>query len=433
MCFSDATESIFVKTGFRNWKKALGKDGSFEQHKNSTVHRNADLIAASFLQTRQDLSTNICSLLNTQHAQQQVRTKMGILSIIDIVISLGQRGIPLRGNWSSSDKVEDGNFSFFVGWKSQFDTELKDRLKHACPNAKYTSPTIQNKIIELCEASIREKILSQVSNYWSLLADETQDCSSSEQVSVCVRYIDARGDVNEDFLGFVKLEKMDAQIIADILLSTIQSWGLDMSKLVAQGYDDANVMSGSKNGVQAHIRRKYPNVEYVHCRSHVLNLAISTGCTSVPPIRNLFDSVERLTWFLSGSAKRKAMFLEVSAAHKYDSQLIELLTDPALSDDDNLSESTKSIAAGGRKVYVPKFCSTRWTARVTTLSALIAIYVEVLKTLEKIRDSSIYWRCKSRFKLIHKANGGLPVYHCIDGCSVCLKFLALSDSCFTKG
>ena len=159
-----------------------------------------------------------------------------------------------------------------------------------------------------------------------------------------------------------------------------------MSKLVAQGYDGANVMSDSKNGVQAHIRRKYPYATYVHCRSHVLNLAISTGCISIPPIRSLFDSVEKLTWFLSGSAKRKAIFSEVASAHECESHLVDLLTDHTLSKDDELSESIKSIAEGGRKV--PKFCSTHWTARVTTLSALIAKYLEVMETLEKIRDSS---------------------------------------------
>ena len=116
--------------------------------------------------------------------------------------------------------------------------------------------------------------------------------------------------------------------------------------------------------------------------------AISTGCVSVPPIRNLFDSVEKLTWFLSGSAKRKAIFSEVAAAHKCESHLVDLLTDHTLSKDDELSESVQSIAEGGRKVCVPKFCSTRWTARTTTLSALIAKYLEVMKTLEKIRDSS---------------------------------------------
>ena len=193
MCFSVATKSNFVKGGFRNWKKALGEDGYFEQHKNSAIHQNADQVAAMFLQTHRDPSTDIRSSLSKQHAQQQVRTTKGILSIIDVLISLGQRGIPLRGNWNSSEKVEDGNFVFFVGWKSQFDAELKDHLEHACSNAKYTSPTIQNQIIELCEVSIREKILSQISSYWSLLADETQDCSSAEQVSVCARYVDTKG------------------------------------------------------------------------------------------------------------------------------------------------------------------------------------------------------------------------------------------------
>ncbi len=68
-------------------------------------------------------------------------------------------------------------------------------------------------------------------------------------------------------------------------------------------------MSSAKNGVQAKIRQKHP---YVHCRSHVLNLAISSGCNSVAPIRNLFDNVEKVTWFLSGSAKRKEIFFKSS-------------------------------------------------------------------------------------------------------------------------
>ena len=59
-------------------------------------------------------------------------------------------------------------------------------------------------------------------------------------------------------------------------------------------------MSSSKNRVQAKIAEKYPHAKYIHCRSHVLNLAISNSCTSVPSIRNLFDDVQKLTWFLSG-------------------------------------------------------------------------------------------------------------------------------------
>ena len=170
------------------------------------------------------------------------------------------------------------------------------------------------------------------------------------------------GEVCEDFFGFVKLEKINAETIANALLSTVEGWGLDMSTLVAQGYDGATVMSSSKNGVQAKVKVKYPNITYVHCRSHVLNLAISSGYSSVPPIRNLFDSVEKLSWFLSGSAKRKEIFLNITSSCSGDHHLLNLLT----SDDGDLSKSAEAIKEGGKKKTVPKFCATRWTAQVST-------------------------------------------------------------------
>ena len=93
-------------------------------------------------------------------------------------------------------------------------------------------------------------------------------------------------------------------------------------------------MSSSKNGVQSKIAAQYPNATYVHCRSHVLNLAISSGCTAVTSICNLFDSVNKLTWFLSGSAKRKEIFLGIAAGTEDD--LLDALT---AEEDDDLVES----------------------------------------------------------------------------------------------
>ena len=138
-----------------------------------------------------------------------------------------------------------------MNWKSTFHKDLKKHMEHLADNAKYTSPRIQNEIIILCEEAIRKRIMSCIPKYWSLMADETQDCSTTEQVSICVRYV-SDGDICEDFMGFVEIFlKIDAQSIADTLLSTVQRWGLDMSCLIAQGYDGASVMSSSKNGVQA--------------------------------------------------------------------------------------------------------------------------------------------------------------------------------------
>lgn len=106
----------------------------------------------------------------------------------------------------------------------------------------------------------------------------------------------------------------------------------------------------------------------------------------VPPIQNLFDSVEKLTWFIAGSAKRKEILLEVASSEKDDQELLKLLTEIDAAGD--LSESAQAIKDGGKKKTVPKFCATRWTSRVSTLSALLAKYVEVLRALERIRDCS---------------------------------------------
>ena len=101
-------------------------------------------------------------------------------------------------------------------------------------------------------------------------------------------------EVYEDFLGFTKIKKMDAQSISDALLSTLRKWEMDMLCLLGQGYDGASVMSSSENGIQAKVAAQYPNATYVHCRSHVLNNAIYNGCKNVQSIGNLFDNVEKL-------------------------------------------------------------------------------------------------------------------------------------------
>lgn len=116
-------------------------------------------------------------------------------------------------------------------------------------------------------------------------------------------------------------------------------------------------MSSSRSGVQ------------VHCRSHVLNLAILSGCKALQSIQNLFYIGSRRTWFLSGSSKRKEIFLQTAEA----------------TDD---SELLSTVVACADWQTVPKFCATRWSAKVTTLSALLAKYGSVLLTLDEILSSS---------------------------------------------
>ena len=213
----------FASTGFNKWKKTLGSKSSLlEKHNASEVHKLAEEKTCLFIRNQRQPSSDIASIMARETKLEQIRTIKGILSIIDVVIALGMRGIAFRGNWDKVTKAEDRNFSYFVNWKSQFDGDLREHLHKAARNAKYTSPVVQNTIISLCENAIREKVLAMFSSsYWSLMADETEDVSNMEQVSVCARFVH-NYEVYEEFLGFVTVAKMDAQTIADELHSTLK-------------------------------------------------------------------------------------------------------------------------------------------------------------------------------------------------------------------
>ena len=361
----------------------MGSDNYLDQHMLSEGHQLSAEKACSFLKCIQ-CERNICTQLNKQYEIEQEETKAGILSIIDIIIALGQRNIPFRGNWDRVKEKEDGNFDFFVRWKSQYDKKLKQHLDSAKSNAKYLSPRIQNEIIALCEISIRRNILDEIPFYWSILVDETEDCSKMEQLSICARFVNRKCKICEEFLGFVTIPDLTAETISNCILKCVDEWGLKKFKLVGQGYDGATTMSSSKKGVQSRIIQHHPNAMYVHCRSHVLNLAIAKSCESVPSIRDLFDNVGKLTWFLTGSAKRKELYLKSNGSQNNDS-LIELFTED---DNDIMSKSAAELKSGANKKTVPKFCATRWTARMSTLSALLAKYEIVLNSLEAIEAAS---------------------------------------------
>lgn len=66
--------------------------------------------------------------------------------------------------------------------------------------------------------------------------------------------------------------------------------------------------------------------------------------------------------------------------------MLNLLTETDTAEE--LSVSAEAIKEGRNKRTVPKFCATRWTARISTLSAPLSKYVQVIKALETIRDCS---------------------------------------------
>ena len=86
-----------------------------------------------------------------------------------------------------------------------------------------------------------------------MLVDESIDISTSEQVSISVRFIDDTV-LREEFLGFHKTVFTTGEDLAIILIDCLKEYGVDTNNLRGQGYDWASNMSGCYKGTKALIQ-----------------------------------------------------------------------------------------------------------------------------------------------------------------------------------
>lgn len=240
------------------------------------------------------------------------------------------------------------------------DQSLKQHLEDGKKNATYTSPHIQNDIIQLCGMVIKDYILKDAkeASAYSLMADESQDISGKEQLSIGIRFFDEiRQVIREEFLGFVELDAMDAKTIALTIDNFIIDSGLDPKKFIGQGYDGCATMSGKDNGVQSILRKKYTHALYFHCASHKLNLVIN-DLNLVPEIRNTIATIKDIINFFRESTLRR----------KY-------------------------------VPHIPAFCETRWSYKYKSIAIFKQNFINIVNGLEKLSKEGNYATQKTAFQL----------------------------------
>ena len=91
------------------------------------------------------------------------------------------------------------------------------------------------------------KVCSEVldAGMFSVLADETKDCSKSEQMAIILRYVDVKkATIHERFVTYIEVTDLDTKNLSEYILTTLRSHHLDIHSLISQGYDGASVMSG---------------------------------------------------------------------------------------------------------------------------------------------------------------------------------------------
>lgn len=319
-----------------------------KNHSSSAWHKDSTIRAKNFIDVLSNKKLDIWSQIDEGKKINVTENRNKILPIIKTIVFCGTHDMPLRESCKNS-----GNFIDLLNFRIDAgDKTLESHIFHSAGNSKYTSHRIQNEIISLAGQVILTNIVEEAnsSKYFSVMADETADISGHEQLSIGIRYVYEENDnvtLKEEFLGFVKLDKLNAGSIASSILEFLEKSGLNMDKLVGQGYDGCSTMAGEIHGVQKIIQDKYKKAFYFHCASHRLNLVIN-DISKITEIRNTIGTVKDVIVFFRESTLRRNLIPNI-----------------------------------------PLFCETRWSAKYKSLRIFAENFNTVFRTLFDIKIGQI--------------------------------------------
>jgi len=146
--------SRLVTGGYRDWKKARA---FFTKHASSEYHKTCVTLAENFVQIRSGKRKDVLSVIDSNRAVEIQRNRAALKGIIETTLFCAEQELALLGNNDSGPlslekpAESDGNFRSLLRFRvNAGDTNLKKHVVESAWNATYTSPDIQNEIIEVC-------------------------------------------------------------------------------------------------------------------------------------------------------------------------------------------------------------------------------------------------------------------------------------------
>ena len=196
---------------------------------------------------------------------------------------------------------------------------------------------------------------------FSLICDEVSDIANGEWVTVVIRFVKG-ADITERLLQIVPIFDLKANALRDTLTTTLSTFGVSVTNVVAQCYDGASNMSGQYGGLQAKIKEIVgDHAVYIHCYAHVLNLVVCDSMKNNRLADNIFGTLQKLYAFIERSPERHHVYMECLDKHCAD--------------------------ATGRQL-LQTLCNTRWSARADNLEVVVNCFSAVIAALTALKSDS---------------------------------------------
>ncbi|XP_042035304.1 zinc finger MYM-type protein 1-like [Salvia splendens] len=280
-----------------------------------------------------------------------------------------RQGLGFRGHRENSESLNRGNFLKLLKWlRTHNEVVSKVTLENAPENCQLISPTIQKDIINCCAKETTKQIVDELGvDYFAILADESNDVSQKEQLSLCLRYVQRKtGLVVERFIGLDHVGDTTALSLRSAIISLFMEHSLSPSKIRGQGYDGASNMKGEIHGLKTLIMEDTPSAYYIHCFAHQLQLTLVAIAKKNDECAWLFDTVAMLLNVVGVSCKRRELIHEIQAQ-----KLAQALEVDELETGFGLNQ----------ELGLKKPGDTRWSSHYKTLLNVMDLFSTIFKVL----------------------------------------------------
>ena len=144
---------------------------------------------------------------------------------------------------------------------------------------------ISELITLLGNALLRQILIKIHAAFWiAILADETEDVTHYEQLSMSIRWVNEFYEINEDFIGLVHVPSTTSSTITTVIKTSLYAviYRLLM-QCRGQKYDGAANMMGHLNGMAKRIKDEESTAINIHCFVHSLNLCLQDAAKQCSP------------------------------------------------------------------------------------------------------------------------------------------------------
>ena len=158
--FGSSKDLSFVEVGFSNWKNAkASKSKGLNGHASSDCHINS-IVAWAEYKRMQSSSTSVGQILNEAHQRAVEENRSCIKTVAEILLYTGRQNIAQRGHREQDDAaagLNKGNVLELLNLIGKHHSKIAKKIEGINENAKYTSPQIQNEVMQILANMVRKK------------------------------------------------------------------------------------------------------------------------------------------------------------------------------------------------------------------------------------------------------------------------------------